>query len=137
MIVSTLFEKLVAKRVSGLDAGPWTTPPVALNCDPWHGHWNVWLLKPVMVHCSCVHTEVIALNVSVAARMTRNEPRFDWTSAAPPVAASGDVASTVTRTEFPEVVPLTVASCGTSLGEVVPLPPHAVSADARVPSDAT
>ena len=38
VIVRTLFEKLVAKRVSGLDAGPFTTPPVELNCEPWHGH---------------------------------------------------------------------------------------------------
>jgi hypothetical protein len=63
-------------------------------------------------------------------------PLLELTSAAPPVAASGELASMVTVTVPLETVPLTVRSAGRDelLGDVE-LPPHPVSAAAAAASD--
>ena len=47
------------KRRSGCVAGPRSTLPLAgLKRDPWHGHWNTLSVKPLIVHCWCVHVAV-------------------------------------------------------------------------------
>ncbi len=40
-MVSALTVKAVVKRCNGREAGPFTTAPVVLYCDPWHGHVNI------------------------------------------------------------------------------------------------
>src|SRR5258707_15759876 len=41
LIVSTLPANDVLKRRSAVGAGPFTTAPLVLYCEPWHGHVNV------------------------------------------------------------------------------------------------
>jgi hypothetical protein len=58
---------------------------------------------------------VSALNESWPVRATRKLPDADWTSAAPPTEASGELASIVNVTAPPDAVALIVGSCGALL----------------------
>ena len=130
-----MLAKLVWNCASDRVAGPLVTDPLVVYCDPWQGHSNVPLPKLLTTHCSCVQTAVRAVNWSPA-RETRKLPLVELTSAAPPVAASGEFASIVTVTVPLDTVPLTVRSAGRDelLGDVE-LPPHPVIAEATAASD--
>ena len=54
---------------------------------------------PLTVQPSCVHTAVTAVNVSCAVRETSALPAALCTSAALPIAASGDAASIVRESD--------------------------------------
>ncbi len=69
-IVSTLFENCVVNVRSDELAGPVSTRPDVLNREPWQGQTYAELSNPVIVHASCVHVAVSAVNVSCAVRAT-------------------------------------------------------------------
>jgi hypothetical protein len=139
LIVRTLFAKLVRNCASARVAGPFTTAPLVVYCDPWHGHSNVEFAKLLTTQPSCVQTAVSAVNASPA-RETRKLPLDVATSAALPVDASGELASIVIEMTPPTTVALIVRSDGSveppdDPVDEVGLPPHPVIADAIDASD--
>ena len=70
-MVRTLLANDVLKRRSDAGAGPLTTAPLVLYCEPWQGQVKVPDSYRSTVHASWVHTAVIALNVSWPTRATR------------------------------------------------------------------
>ena len=139
LIVSTLPETLVLNVDSGRDAGPLTTAPERLNCEPWHWHSYVWFWKVLTVHCSCVHVAVSAENAFCAVRATRNDRPEAFTSAASPTVARAPL-STLSVIVLFAMEPLIVGSAGNPLGppgDVGLLPPHPVSAATAAPSEST
>ncbi len=52
-------------------AGPFTTPPLVLKREPWHGQTNVVPENPVTVHPSCVHVAVNTEKVVASFRVAR------------------------------------------------------------------
>jgi hypothetical protein len=135
-IVNTLFANCVANVRNDDVAGPVSTRPAVLNRDPWHGQMYAELSNPVMVHASCVHVAISAVNVSCAVRATRNRPAGLRTCAAPPTVASGDAESICTTTALPLTLPLTFESSGMSLGLDPPPPPHACASEPRARHEA-
>lgn len=59
---------------SARDAGPFTTPPLVLKREPWHGQTNVDPEAPVIVHPSCVHVAVSTEKVLASFRVARKLP---------------------------------------------------------------
>jgi len=110
-------------------AGPLATPPLVVNCDPWHGQTNWLPEKPVMVHDSCVQMAESTLKVSCAVCATRNVPSEVWRIAAEPTDASAPAGSIETETVRPLTLPETVLS-GVALDGEVGLPPQAVNTPA-------
>ena len=90
---------------------------------------------PLMVHASCVHTAVTAVNVSCAVRDTSTFAAELLTSAALPTAASGDAASIVSDSVPEAAVPLIVGRFVALLGEVE-FPPHACHSPPAATNDA-
>ena len=73
---------------------------------------------PLIVHASCVHTAVTAVNVSCAVRETSTFAAELCTSAALPTAASGDAASIVSERAPDAAVAETVGRLVALLGDV-------------------
>ena len=73
---------------------------------------------PLIVHASCVHTAVTAVNVSCAVRDTSTFAAELLISAALPTAASGDAASIVSERAPDAAVAETVGRLVALLGDV-------------------
>ena len=82
-----------------------------------------------------MQTAVSATNVSCPVLDTRKLPDDDCTSAAPPVAASGEFASTLIETVPLLTVPPIVGSDGAEPDGDVGLPPHAGMKDPSAKSE--
>ena len=80
---------------------------------------------PLIVHASCVHTAVTAVNVSCAVRETSTFAAELLTNAALPTAASGDAVSIVSDSVPAAAVALIVVRFVALLGDVELPPPHA------------
>lgn len=115
-------------------AGPWTTAPLVLNSEPWHGQTYTELAKPPTSQPSCVQTAVTVVTAVCDVRATRYVPVEAVTVAAPPTAASGDELSTLIVSVRPTSVPVTDGNAGAELGEVE-LPPQAGATAPSVSSE--
>ena len=120
-------------------AGPRTTLPLVLNREPWHGHWNTPLSKPVMVHASCVQVAVRTEKLVSPVRTTSNWPRFGLETRAAPLVDASDVPATVTVAAPLTTVAFNVDRSGTepppgSFGLPL-LPPQAWIVAASAPSE--
>lgn len=123
-------------------AGPFTTDPLVLYCDPWHGHTNRFEENPVTMHCSCVQTAVSALKEFSARRVTRYFSVSETcTRAALPGLLRGEPLPIFTVTVPNDSLALIVASCVIFppppglVGLPLPPPPHPSMSDATVTNE--